>query len=293
MNQKLTKYLNMGLSIYVLIDFILITFTIIFNIESKLYYALIIFDTILCIILIANFFNRYKSAEDKMKFCIRNGNEFLAGIPIDLIFLPITLSSTGLLTAFTILKLIKIIGLFMEFFETIDIFLKKTHLDEVFGLALLVILVSTLTLYLFDPSINSLFDSLWFVLSTITTVGYGDILPNSQIGKAIGLMILFFGVLIFTAMTGAMTTYFTRKIIFNEDFNITENDDNIQLLKEDLSFNKKNLNYANNQIDKINNDVENLKMELKELKEELKESKELNKELIEEIKHLNENLKND
>ena len=100
--------------------------------------------------------------------------------------------------------------------------MKKTHLDEVFGITLLVVLASTLGLYLFDPSINSLFDSLWFVLSTITTVGYGDILPQSGPGKIIGLIILIIGVLIFSTITGAIASYFARTILMNEDFNITE-----------------------------------------------------------------------
>ncbi len=158
-------------------------------------------------------------------------------------------------------------------------------MDEVFGITLLVVLASTLGLYLFDPSINSLFDSLWFVLSTITTVGYGDILPQSGPGKIIGLIILIIGVLIFSTITGAIASYFARTILMNEDFNITENDDNIELLKEDLSFNKKNLSEVHSKVFKIDNDVESLKKEVNELKE-------INKDLTEEIKNLNEKLNN-
>ena len=198
--------------------------------------------------------------------------------------LPFALNYARFLRLLRVLKFIKVIALFSQFLETIDVFLKKTHLDEVFGITLLVVLASTLGLYLFDPSINSLFDSLWFVLSTITTVGYGDILPSSGVGKIIGLIILIIGVLLFSAITGAMATYFARKFFANEDFNITENDDNIELLKEDLSFNKQNLNTVHSKVDKLDNDVESLKKELEEMKE-------LNRELKEEIKSLNENLK--
>ena len=198
--------------------------------------------------------------------------------------LPFVLNGS-LLRVFKVLKFIKVIALFSQFFETIDFFLKKTHLDEIFGITLLVVLGSTLGLYLFDPSINSLFDSLWFVLSTITTVGYGDILPQSGAGKIIGLITLIVGVLIFSTVTGAMASYFARRVLMNEDFNITENDTNIELLKDDLSFNKKNLNEVHTKVDRIDRDVESLKNELNELKE-------INKELKEEIKNLNENLKN-
>ena len=285
------KKYNFFLSALILIDLVLITLTLISNVPENLYYGIVVFDTALCIILIIEFFTRFLDSDNKKRFILKNWTELIAAIPLDLIMMPFVLSDAGLLRLFKVLKFIKVIALFSQFFETIDIFLKKTHLDEIFGVTLLVVLASTLGLYLFDPSITNLFDSLWFVLSTMTTVGYGDIMPQSGIGRIIGLIILIVGVLIFSTVTGAMASYFARRVLMNEDFNITENDDNIELLKDDLSFNKKNLNEVHSKVDRIDSDVESLKKELIEIKEELKESKELNQALKEAINNLNENLK--
>ena len=281
---------NMFLSILIIIDLILITLTLVSNVPEDLYYGIVVFDTIVCIILLFEFFTRLFNSDNKKQFLLKNWTELIAAIPFDLIMLPFVLNYARFLRLLRVLKFIKVIALFSQFFETIDFFLKKTHLDEVLGVTLLVVLASTLGLYLFDPSINSLFDSLWFVLSTITTVGYGDVLPQSGVGKIIGLIILIVGVLIFSTITGAIATYFARRTFMNEDFNITENDDNIELLKDDLSFNKKNLSEVHEKVDKIDNDVESIKKELNEIREELKESKELNMELKEEIRNLNDNL---
>ena len=286
-----SKKYNFFLSALILIDLVLITLTLISNVPENLYYGIVVFDTALCIILIIEFFTRFLDSDNKKRFILKNWTELIAAIPLDLIMMPFVLSDAGLLRLFKVLKFIKVIALFSQFFETIDIFLKKTHLDEIFGVTLLVVLASTLGLYLFDPSITNLFDSLWFVLSTMTTVGYGDIMPQSGIGRIIGLIILIVGVLIFSTVTGAMASYFARRVLMNEDFNITENDDNIELLKDDLSFNKKNLNEVHSKVDRIDSDVESLKKELVEIKEELKESKELNQALKEAINNLNENLK--
>lgn len=284
---------NFFLSIMIVIDLILITLTLISDVPENMYYGIIVFDTVLCIILLIEFLTRMWIAEDKRRFFLKNWTELIAAIPFDLIMLPFVLNYARFLRLIRVLKFIKVIALFSQFFETMDVYLKKTHLDEIFGVTLLVVLGSTLGLYLFDPSINSLFDSLWFVLSTITTVGYGDILPQSGAGRIIGLFILIVGVLIFSTVTGAIASYFARRVLLNEDFNITENDDNIAHLKENLSFNRKNLSEVHSKVYKIDRDVESLKKELTDIKEELKESKELNEELREEIKSLNENLSNE
>lgn len=263
---------NLSLSIAILIDLILIIYTLISNVPTDIYNNIIIFDTIVCITLICEFCLRLFKSDDKKQFFIRNWTELIAAIPFDLIMFPFVLNGNFLIL-FIILKFIKVIALFLQFLETIDVFLKKTHLDEILGITLLVILVSTLAIYLFDPSINNLIDSLWFVLSTITTVGYGDVLPNSDIGRIIGLIILTFGVFIFSAVTGAMASYFTRKVFSMDNFNITENDANIKILKEELAFNKDNLNKANDKLEKTYTEIAYIKQELDETKQELREIK--------------------
>ena len=278
------KKFNLFLSVLIIIDLILITLTLISDV-GEMYYSIVVFDTVLCIILLMEFSSRLVNSDNKKRFFLDNWTELIAAIPFDLIMLPFVFNYARFLRLLRVLKFIKVIALFSQFFETIDVYMKKTHLDEILGVTLLVILSSTLGLYLFDPGINSMFDSLWFVLSTITTVGYGDIMPQSGAGRIIGLITLIVGVLIFSTITGAIASYFARRVLMNEDFNITENDDNIELLKEDLSFNKQNLNEVHNKVDDIDRDVEYLKKEISELKE-------LNKELKEEIENLNENLKN-
>lgn len=290
MNIQNNKF-NIFLSILIIFDLVLITLTLISQVPDDLYYGIVAFDTILCIILLAEFFIRFFDSDNKKLFLLKNWTELIAAIPFDFLMLPFVLNLARFPKLMKVLKFIKVIALFSQFFETLDVFLKKTHLDEILGLSLLVVLTSTLALYLFDPSINSLFDSLWFVLSTMTTVGYGDIMPQSGAGRIIGLLILIVGVLVFSTITGAMASYFARRVLMNEEFNITENDDNIALLKENLSFNKENLDHVHKKVDRIDNDVDILKKELSEIKEELKESKDLNKELREELKSLNENLK--
>ena len=98
-------------------------------------------------------------------------------------------------------------------------FLKKNFVR--LGFFLLAVLVyGTISEYLLERNtpgsgVRSLFDSLWFVMQTITTVGYGDTPVVSFFGRinAIGLMIVGIGVLGFFSASFAsmLITYSTKR----------------------------------------------------------------------------------
>ena len=117
------------------------------------------------------------------------------------------------------------------------------------GWILFVIILFTFVIYLLDPSLD-LVDSLWFVMSTLTTVGYGDVTPNTLVAKASSLILLILGVFIFSTLTGAISSYFTDKVI-NIDSDVEEN---VVILHE--------------KIDRIDNELEAVKNELAASREE-------------------------
>ena len=87
-------------------------------------------------------------------------------------------------------------------------------------------------------------------MSTLTTVGYGDVTPNTLVAKASSLILLILGVFIFSTLTGAISSYFTDKVI-NIDSDVEEN---VMELHE--------------KIDRIDNELEAVKNELAASREE-------------------------
>ena len=244
MNEKLIKLFDVGLSIWILFDLIFLTCSLVFTLPADLYHDLIIFDACLCAVLLAEFFFRFFKEENRKKFFKSNFTELIAGIPFDLLLFPF-ISYAGILIVLKVLKFIRILILFAQLFEVIDVFLKDTCLDEILGIFLIVIISFTLGLYLFDPGMNSLFDSLWFVVATLTTVGYGDVLPNTMVGKIISLVLLIVGVLIFSAITGAISSYFNKKLL-------NEGSDELKLISEKLDANEKELKELKEEIAILN-----------------------------------------
>ena len=52
-----------------------------------------------------------------------------------------------------------------------------------------------------DPNIKSAWDGIWWAIATVSTVGYGDIVPTTLIGRAIGTLLVILGLGIFVSIT--------------------------------------------------------------------------------------------
>jgi len=52
---------------------------------------------------------------------------------------------------------------------------------------------------------HTLGDALWWALQTVTTVGYGDVVPSSGSGRVIGAFVMISGIAFLTVITAAVT----------------------------------------------------------------------------------------
>ncbi|MBZ2165820.1 potassium channel family protein [Methanobacterium spitsbergense] len=68
-----------------------------------------------------------------------------------------------------------------------------------------------------DDKINTPLDALWFVMTTITTVGYGNITPMSFGGKIFGIILMIVGVGFFSLLTATLSSWFMRGIESEEE----------------------------------------------------------------------------
>ncbi len=61
-----------------------------------------------------------------------------------------------------------------------------------------------------NPGFATFGDALWWAIVTLTTVGYGDIVPKTTAGRADGVMIMVVGVGVLGALAGSMASFFRR-----------------------------------------------------------------------------------
>jgi voltage-gated potassium channel len=65
-----------------------------------------------------------------------------------------------------------------------------------------------------NPGITNFMDALWWSFQTATTVGFGDIVPVTVYGKAIGILLMLVGVALFSIYTAL----FARAILDDPDY---------------------------------------------------------------------------
>ena len=131
------------------------------------------------------------------------------------------------LRVFRVLKLIQFMGEANQLLKALVDSRRKIFVFLFFIMTLVVILGSTM--YMIEGK-TSEFDniprSIYWAIVTLTTVGYGDLSPDTNFGQAIAAMIMIMGYSIIAVPTGIITS----AMFFTKDFNketciVCENDE--------------------------------------------------------------------
>ncbi|QSE75601.1 two pore domain potassium channel family protein, partial [Aeromonas media] len=54
--------------------------------------------------------------------------------------------------------------------------------------------------------IHNTYDAFWWTLVTLSTIGYGDIVPQTEEGRFVASLLIIFGVGLFSALSGFMAS---------------------------------------------------------------------------------------
>jgi voltage-gated potassium channel len=97
---------------------------------------------------------------------------------------------------------------------------KRAALQTTFFIASLLLLVSAFTIYYVENAVqpelfSNLFAALWWAVATLTTVGYGDMVPLTVTGKLISSAVALLGIGVVAIPTGIISAGFIEKIKHN------------------------------------------------------------------------------
>lgn len=253
---------NNALHDLIFLDLVFITISLLFQVSDDILYYIYLFDLIVCIILLGEYFIGLITAPSKRDFICDKWNilGLFASIPFDFIIYMLFPMNFPI-SILGYLRLLKLIRLFRlaRFRFIIDLF-KKTRFHIILLAMGIVIVIFTILMDIVGTSYNT-FDYFYFVIVTLTTVGYGDITPVTYNEKVLTMILVLFGILMFSAITAAISSFLTDKIIDE-----TTGDD-IKELKE--NFDEKSENILN-ELDAVRKENEELRHQITELKEIIK-----------------------
>lgn len=85
---------------------------------------------------------------------------------------------------------------------------RTTGAERVFTGFLLALAIATFILPRVEPEIHNLGDALWFLFESFTTIGYGDMVPVTMLGRLVTVFVSLYGILVVALSTGVIVGYY-------------------------------------------------------------------------------------
>lgn len=201
---------------------------------SKDYPAFEIIEIVTVSIFIVDYLLRWLTADYRLK---KGGWSFVLypftpWAVVDLLsILPglhVVAGSFKILRVSRMLRLLRILRVFklIRYTDKIEVLLRvirkeKEVLMTVLGIAVFYIFVTALVMFNTEPHLNpvtgeenfgNFFDALYWATVTLTTVGYGDMIPVTDLGRFVSMLSSIFGVAIIALPSGVITASYMDEL---------------------------------------------------------------------------------
>jgi voltage-gated potassium channel len=154
-----------------------------------------------------------------------NKKHFVSHNIIDLLFIVVPflrpLRVARSVRAFRFVRAFRATVILLRAFDAVQDVLKKHKLGYTLVVAALIVvgsglLVSELEKADAENSIQSIPEGLWWAVTTMTTVGYGDEIPMTPLGRAIGVVVMFLGIGLFGLLAASLASFLVEKDLEKE-----------------------------------------------------------------------------
>lgn len=146
---------------------------------------------------------------------VQNRRRYLLGNWMNLLIIgagvPLLWGAGSYAAALRTLRLLLLFPLLLNTSVILRKILTRNHLATTLLVALAFTLMSGLLIAGIDPSIETVWEGLWWAWVTVATVGYGDVVPQSVAGKVFGAVVILFGLGFFSLLTASFSAYFVSR----------------------------------------------------------------------------------
>lgn len=162
------------------------------------------------------------------------------------------------------LRLLLFLRFFTAFFKAVSAVLNRNRFGQILlTFAFLIVGAGAVFSYIED---RPFIDGAWYAIVTVTTVGYGDVVPHTEHGRIFGAILILFGVLFFSLVSANIAAF-----LIGSDQQELEKDllQSMQDLEASLTCQtQKNEQHTDRLIAHMSKEIELLRGELRSLKKD-------------------------
>ena len=181
-------------------------------------------DKVIWFIFVLDVSYRFFTSKNKIQYLKKNPLDIIAIIPFDSIFRLARLAR--------LVRLARTLVIFKHYTGHLNGILKTNSLDKVLIFLVLVIFTASIPIRYLERSITTYTDAVWWAIVTATTVGYGDISPETIVGRLIAVFLMVFGIGLLGLVTSSVATYFLKNTDKEEDQTVTYLKGQIERIEE-------------------------------------------------------------
>jgi voltage-gated potassium channel len=157
-------------------------------------------DLIICALFAWDFIYRLIHSRNKIHFWKWHSYEILAMVPaFALYFIGLIPGISSAFRALRFIRIIMILARTTRFFTYAGSFIRRSRLLSLLAVSLGIVFIGAFVVLLLErgdsfAQITTYTDAVWWSLSTVTTVGYGDIVPETIGGRIVGMVMMVMGI---------------------------------------------------------------------------------------------------
>lgn len=110
--------------------------------------------------------------------------------------------------------------------------LRRTHADKILLGFVFFLLLDAFFIMLVEPEINHYGDSIWYCYVALATIGFGDIVAKTFVGRALTIVLSLYATLVIAIITGVVVNYATQVIQLRQKETLTNLMDRLEHLSD-------------------------------------------------------------
>ena len=191
--------------LFTIVDIFFLVYITFYPVASSFKFQVIAFDLFLCACFWVELLYRLKKADDKREYLKNNYIGIFGMLPFNSMFL-------RLLRFIKLAHLIRIFILIRDDQKVVSNFLKKTYLDKIIVISIIFIVIVTVLIWFADSNITDFKTAIWYTFVSMTSTGYGDVVPASTSGRIIGIVAMVGGIILFSLITAIISSAYVSRL---------------------------------------------------------------------------------